>query len=145
MRGRCLCGRVRVASEAPTLFASHCHCETCRRAHAAAFVTWTAVPVGALLIEGEEHLTHHGSSPGVTRSFCAGCGTPMLYRGASTPDRVYLPVAVLEGLDRPVDSHVSYEERVPWLAGVERLPCFRAKTDEPLRWEGRADVSPRGG
>lgn len=134
IEGRCLCGAVRVAGDGPTLFASHCHCETCRRTHAAAFVTWTAWPVERLRVLGAGSLRHHASSPGVTRSFCGTCGTPMTFRGVDAPDRVYVPVAVLDGLDRPVDAHVSYEEHAPWLEGLERLPCFAEKSDRPLPW-----------
>jgi hypothetical protein len=118
----------------PTLFASHCHCRTCRTVHAAPLVTWTAVPVDALSVDGEGALRWYASSPGVRRGFCGTCGSPLLYRGADAPDRVYVPVAVLDGLDRPVDAHVSYEEHVPWLEGAEHLPCFVAKGAEPLRW-----------
>ena len=38
--GRCLCGEVRFAIGAPTLFFAHCHCRWCREAHGAAFVSW---------------------------------------------------------------------------------------------------------
>ena len=43
--GRCLCGAVRFALVPPTLFFAHCHCQWCREAHGAAFVSW----VGAAL------------------------------------------------------------------------------------------------
>ncbi|MEQ1508488.1 MAG: GFA family protein [Myxococcota bacterium] len=132
--GGCLCGAVRFRSSGPTLFASHCHCDTCRRAHAAAFVTWTAVPVGALTVDGEAALRRFRSSPAVERSFCGTCGTPLFYRGDDAPDRVYLPVATVDALDRPVSDHVSYEEHAGWLEGVERLPCHEGKSDRRLPW-----------
>lgn len=138
IRGRCLCGAVRLALVPPTVFVSHCHCESCRRAHAAAFVTWTAVSEAAFTVErGVDALTAYGSSPGVTRSFCGRCGTQLIYRMEGL-DRVYVPVAVLEGIDQLPDSHVSYEERVAWLAGVETLPCFVGKSEtERLAWGRR--------
>lgn len=46
-RGRCACGRVRFVARFPSRFNAHCHCESCRRAHGAAFVTWA----------GETHVT----------------------------------------------------------------------------------------
>lgn len=135
IEGRCLCGAIRFRTSAPTLFASHCHCETCRRAHAAPFVTWTAVPAGALELDGRDALRLYGSSPGVTRSFCGTCGTPLFFWSIDAPDRVYLPVASLTTtLDRPLDGHVSYEEHATWVEGLEALPCFRAKGDERLAW-----------
>jgi hypothetical protein len=134
MSGSCLCGAVRFTSVAATMFASHCHCETCRRAHAAPFVTWTAVPVGSLRIDGEATLRRYGSSPGVTRSFCGTCGTPLFFWGDDAPDRVYVPAAVWGALDRAVDGHVSYEEHVAWVEGLQGLPCVVGKGEEPLRW-----------
>lgn len=120
---------------APTLFASYCHCESCRRTHGAPFVAWTAVPHEAFrLSRGSDAITEHASSPGVVRAFCGRCGTPLFYRGDSAPDRIYVPVAILDAIDRPLDSHVSYEERVDWLRGVHELPCFEAKSDRRLDW-----------
>jgi hypothetical protein len=129
---RCSCGRVRVRLRLPLLFASHCHCESCRRAHSAPFVTWTAVPPERLERDGT--LVSYASSPGVERHFCPTCGSQMLFTAAGV-DRVYVPVAALDaGCPIPVDSHVSIEERPTWVAGLELLPCFLAKSELPGRW-----------
>jgi hypothetical protein len=134
MVGRCSCGDVELQLLAPTLFASHCHCRSCRTAHAAPFVTWTAVPTEALTVSGASSVSWFESSPGVQRGFCGRCGTQLLYRAQDAADRVYVPVAVLDRLDRPVEGHVSYEEHVPWLEGHEDLPCYAAKTSARLPW-----------
>ena len=134
LTGTCLCGEVGLQLRPPTLFASHCHCRTCRTAHAAAFVTWTAVPTDALEVRGEDGIRWFESSPGVLRGFCGNCGSPVLYRALATSDRVYVPVALLDALDRAVEGHVSYEEHVPWLHGVAGLPCFDGKSDGPVPW-----------
>ena len=42
--GRCHCGGVRFVARFPSRFVAHCHCESCRRAHGAAFVTWAGFP-----------------------------------------------------------------------------------------------------
>jgi hypothetical protein len=119
----------------PTLFASYCHCESCRRTHAAPFVAWTAVPNDRFaVVGGEEAVSVYRSSPGVQRAFCGRCGTHVWYRGDNAPDRVYVPVAVLDRIDRVVDGHVSYEERAPWAAGLERVPCYRGKGDDRMEW-----------
>src|SRR5262245_2590783 len=68
IHGRCSCGAVQLELVPPTLFASYCHCESCRRAHAAPFVAWTAVPCTAFRsIADEAAITEHASSPGVVR------------------------------------------------------------------------------
>lgn len=132
LTGSCTCRAVRLELREPTMFASHCHCRTCRTTHGAAFVTWTAVPPDALTVHGE--VRWYTSSPGVRRGFCGTCGSPLLYVGESAPDRVYVPVGVLDRLDRPVEDHVSYEEHVPWLEGVEHLPCLIEKTQQQTPW-----------
>ena len=43
MTGNCLCDSVRFQFELPSLFAGHCHCSMCRRAHGAGYVTWVGV------------------------------------------------------------------------------------------------------
>lgn len=85
------------------------------------------------VVHGRDMVTEHASSPGVVRAFCKQCGTPLFYDGEAQADRVYVPVAILDAIDRPVDSHVSYEERAPWVAGMHTLPCFEGKSDKPLR------------
>lgn len=136
LRGRCLCGAVRFTVTPPTDFASHCHCESCRRAHAAPFVTWTSVPEArCALLDGAAAVRTYASSPGVLRSFCGTCGTPLFFRGDDAPGRTYVPVATLvDPLDRPIKGHVSYEEHVAWLEGVEQLPCTRGKTGHRVPW-----------
>lgn len=136
MVAKCRCAEVTLELDPPTLFASYCHCDSCRVTHASPFVGWTAVPNAQLRVTaGEPRLVAYLSSPGVTRSFCGRCGTPMLYRGDDAKDRVYVPVAILDHLDRPMESHVSYEERPEWARGLQRLPCHIGKGGPLLRWE----------
>ena len=138
LTGRCLCGAVRFEAKPPTTFAGHCHCESCRRAHSAAFVTWTAVPKDAFALKNpDERLTTHPSSPGVRRSFCGVCGTPLVYTWDIEPNLVYIPVATLETpLYRRVQRHFSYEEHASWLEGIEGLPCVVGKGREAMDWAG---------
>jgi len=63
----------------------------------------------------------------------------MLYRAiaeghAEKPkqDRVYVTVASLATIDRAPAVHVSYEERVPWIATRDGLPKHRGKTDDTM-------------
>ncbi len=141
IHGRCLCGAIELELTPPTEPGAHCHCESCRRAHAAPLVTWTAVPAGKLRItRGEANLERYQSSPGTYRCFCRTCGTSMIcyYNaehqtfGASANKR-YVPLAVLsEPLDQPPMSHVSFDERVSWLDITDELPRYRGKSDERL-------------
>jgi hypothetical protein len=130
--GSCFCKAVRFEIHFPTDFVSHCHCESCRRSHGAALVTWTGVPLRQFkYLKGQNGLRRYKSSPGVTWIFCENCGTSLLYEHASSPDKIYITVANLEGpLDRFPEGHVSYEEHVPWLKIADGLPKFREKSNE---------------
>ena len=86
-RGRCHCGRVRFVARFPSRFNAHCHCESCRRAHGAAFVTWVGFPSAQVTVtEGGDLLRAHESSPGTRRSFGASGLTDGRTRHAGDPN-----------------------------------------------------------
>jgi hypothetical protein len=132
--GNCLCGAVKFEIKFPTDMFSHCHCESCRRAHGAAFVTWTGVRSSQFkFVSGEDKLRAFESRPGTRWKFCSDCGSSLLYDSDAAPGRVYMTVANLNGaIDRAPEGHVSFEERVEWLHVNDGLPRFRAKTDEQI-------------
>jgi len=138
-RGRCLCGDVAVELEGPLDFVAHCHCTSCRRAHAAAFVTWTSVPLARFELRGE-HVRWYRSSETIEWGFCPRCGSSMLYRAVAAGhpeepkiDRMYVAVAALvDPPDLAPAAHVSYEEHVPWFTPGDALPKHRGKTSERL-------------
>ena len=145
LRGGCFCGAVQFVLTGPTDFCAHCHCESCRRSHAAAFVTWTGVPADHFAFsQGEDDIRWYRSSEWIEWGFCATCGSSMLYRAvrAGHPegprlDRMYVAVgALLDAMDREPNVHVSFEERVPWFHPHDPLRKHRGKTDE--RIEGDA-------
>ncbi len=114
---------MRFTLERPTLFFSHCHCASCRRAHAAPLVSWTAVPAARFRWRAEATLRAYASSHHATRSFCGRCGTQVHYVSTEWPDKVYVPVATLDGLpDQPPDGHVNSAEAVDWLILGDGLP-----------------------
>lgn len=128
--GRCLCGAVRFSLALPTLSCSHCHCESCRRWQSVAVATWICLPRAQLtLATGGELLRRYESSPGVVRSFCGRCGSPLFYESAEEPAQIYVTRGSLDGdLDRAPERHVSVEERAPWLAPLgDGLPRYRGK------------------
>jgi hypothetical protein len=113
--GRCLCGAIRYRAEGAPAWVAFCHCESCRRATGAPTTAYAGFPAERFrYVEGEP--ARFGSSPGVTRSFCARCGTPLTYEGARWPGEVHVLVGTL---DRPEcvtpQSHAFAEERLPWL------------------------------
>jgi ADP-ribosyl-[dinitrogen reductase] hydrolase len=128
--GSCLCGAVRYAAEQLDAPIVHCHCATCRKAHAAAFNSsagverhhfrWTA---------GEDKLSVYASSPGKNRWFCSLCGSQMIAEFPAR-SRVILRVATF-GDDpgvRPT-AHIWTSEDAPWL--IDDAPAARYPEGQP--------------
>lgn len=130
--GSCFCRSVCFEIDFPTEFVSHCHCESCRRSHGSAFVTWAGVSIKQFrFLQGQDRIRKYKSSANVTWIFCENCGTSLLYEHASSPEKIYMTVANLEGpLDRSPEGHLSYEEHVPWLKINDSLPKYREKSSE---------------
>ena len=81
LTGSCLCGRVAYEADAEIEGVIHCHCETCRKAHGAAFSSLAAVPRDRFRwIRGDAARKSFESSPGKLRHFCSECGS-----GGPTP------------------------------------------------------------
>ena len=65
------------------------------------------------------------------RSFCGRCGSPILMRYSSLPDKTYVYVGTLDRVaetERYMDSHVCVESEIPWLTIHDDLP--RERSDE---------------
>lgn len=123
-RGGCLCGAVRFVAKGKPLWSAHCHCESCRRATSAALATYAGYPRDQVVFTKQQPATYQ-SSPGVIRSFCAACGTPMSYESKRWPREVHL---FLCSFDDPVSitprGHVYVSEQLPWLKLADDLPRF---------------------
>lgn len=134
VEGSCFCGAIQFALDFPTEFVSHCHCESCRKSHGSAFVTWTGVPSSQFrFLAGRNLLSTYSSSPQVKWGFCSKCGTSFYYTHDGAPEKTYVTVASLRGsLDRQADAHVSFEERVHWLEVNDELPRYRGKGEEKI-------------
>ncbi len=61
--GACMCGAVRYRAEGPALFHCHCHCRWCRKAHGAAFVTWTGVAQRGFQLEEPDQTRCYQGEP----------------------------------------------------------------------------------
>ncbi|MGI8895522.1 MAG: GFA family protein [Casimicrobiaceae bacterium] len=116
-RGRCHCGRVRFVATFPSRFCCHCHCESCRRAHGAPFVTWIGFPASQVHVtQGADDLVAHESSPQTWRKFCRACGTKLFFESSRWAGETHV---VLPAFDEPVDrmpeGHAFYDEHVAWI------------------------------
>ena len=111
--GSCLCGAVGFEADLPSRFCAHCHCNNCRRAHGAAFVTWVGFPKSAVrIVAGKEDLARYETDTKATRSFCRHCGTTLFYEGPRFQDEVHIVRANLDGdIDRPPSLHVYVDHK----------------------------------
>lgn len=123
-RGSCLCGAVRFQASMPTKWVAHCHCNYCRRAHGAPFVTWAGFVSEQFSLEaGAEQPRWYESSPGARRAFCPRCGSPMFFESTRWPGETHVARALfIDPLDKEPSAHVFYESHVPWLNVNDELP-----------------------
>jgi hypothetical protein len=117
MTGSCLCEAVAFEFQLPSLFAGHCHCSMCRRAHGAAYVSWVGVREdGFRVTKGQDVLAHYQSSDHLRRSFCGRCGASMLCNDDRHDNVIDVTLANIHGdLDRPLKAHIYYDCRAGWV------------------------------
>ena len=103
-----------------------CHCQTCRRAASAPALPYAAFAADRFaFIQGRP--VDYASSPGVTRSFCGRCGSPLTYRTSAAPGRVDVMTGSLDepGSITPT-FHVWTREKVAWDRADDGLPAYPA-------------------
>jgi ADP-ribosyl-[dinitrogen reductase] hydrolase len=125
LKGSCLCGGVRYEVDQLDMPIAHCHCTSCRKAHAAAFAStsgvmrdhfrWTA---------GEDKVRAFESSPGKLRKFCSECGTHLV---ADRPAQAHVILRVATLDDDPGTMsvlHIWTSHDVPWLTAAADAPRY---------------------
>ena len=128
--GGCLCGAVRYRVTGAPLWVAHCHCRSCQRATASAMTTYAGYGVGKFSVEAGEP-ARFNSSPGVTRSFCGRCGTPLAYESTRWPGEVHVFVCTLDDPERLTPrAHVHVAERLSWLHLNDGLREFQTTAGE---------------
>lgn len=122
--GGCLCGAVRYRTRGAPAWVAHCHCTSCRRTTGAAFATYAGFKrLNFAYVKGAPSV--YESSPGVRRSFCAACGTPVTYDGERWPDEVHVLACTLDApQDLAPQAHVYMSEAMPWVHLADNLPRF---------------------
>jgi hypothetical protein len=126
MKGSCLCGDVAYEIDGLDMPIGHCHCETCRKAHAAPFTTTAGVKRDRFRwVRGEEKLTSFESSPGKLRRFCSTCGSHLIAERAGQA-HVILRVATLDDDpgQRPA-MRIWRSHDVDWLQDAGEIPSHQ--------------------
>jgi hypothetical protein len=112
--GGCFCGAVRYRCGTLLYPPTFCHCESCRRVAGAHVVAWLTVRTSDLEFLGAAPVEYL-SSPGVHRTFCGRCGTPLTYRRESRDGEIDVTVGSLDrpGSVTPLD-HIWMEDALAW-------------------------------
>lgn len=115
MQGRCLCGAIKFEIDEPVEACVNCHCESCRRQCSAPMTTYIGLADGQWRWLTKEPKLFR-SSPGVERTFCNTCGTPLSFRSAKMSGVMHFYVAAMDNPDDFAPTfHVAHEEKLNWL------------------------------
>jgi hypothetical protein len=130
--GGCLCGQIRYRITGTPLVTSLCHCRSCRRAAGAPAVAWVVVRRDELVFE-QGAPTAYASSPGIERTFCPRCGTPLTYRRDDSPESIDVQTATLDTPDAfPPTREIWLEHRIAWMVTNDQLAQYpRTSREQP--------------
>jgi len=116
-KGQCLCGKVGFKIDVPARWAWRDHSLGSRRAHGAAYATY----VGSWhkrfrITRGSADIARYEDKAAKTvRSFCARCGTQLIYERARSPHLVNIRRALFFGrTGRQPLYHIAIEEVQEW-------------------------------
>lgn len=122
LEGGCFCGAIRYRVDAVPTNETCCHCTICRRTSGAPFVAWLTVPASAFRVTAGQPARLQSSADGA-RSFCGRCGTPLVFRLASTPDELDVTTCSLDAPERvPPRDHTHVASAIDWVDELGDLP-----------------------
>jgi hypothetical protein len=122
--GGCLCGAIRYRLQGEPMVSAVCHCRTCRKSAstpALPFLTYSTAQFSFL--RGSPADFH--SSPGVTRSFCGQCGSPLTYRSHNEPGQIDVMSCSLDDPEAfPPAYHIWISHKLTWVPLPDGLPAY---------------------
>jgi hypothetical protein len=137
--GRCLCGHVRFEYRGAPLETGYCHCESCRRHTSSPFVAFVVIDKVAFRYTKGAPVPY-ASSPGVERTHCGRCGSPISYENRT---EFALWIGTLDDPAKVTPTyHCFSAEQLPWIEIADALPRYAhsVKNAEPVSYgpPGRA-------
>ena len=131
-KGGCLCGKVlfEIGGEIQNIV--YCHCSRCRKAQGSAFATNGNIDADKFVfISGENEMTGYESTPGQTKYFCKHCGSPIISKSDSNPDKVRVRLGVIESdiTERP-EAHIFSTSKANWDRICDDLPQYETYVPE---------------
>lgn len=124
--GGCLCGKVHFEIIGGIHNIIYCHCSHCRKAQGSAFAANGYVNINKFrFTQGENELTGYESTPGQTKYFCKNCGSPIMSKTVSKPDKVRIRLGTIETdiIERPI-GHIFVTSKANWEQIEDDLPQY---------------------
>jgi hypothetical protein len=115
--GSCLCGAIRIEIAVPVFWAWHDHGRATQRAQGCAYATYVGCWRSKLRIaKGAKSIaTYEDPETHAVRSFCAKCGTPLLYERAGRGKMINVPRALFDmRTGREPLYHLNIAEAAEW-------------------------------
>ncbi|MEJ2391572.1 MAG: GFA family protein [Gammaproteobacteria bacterium] len=103
----------------------HCHCQTCRKSHAAPFASSAGVIREHFRwIKGQEKLKAYESSPGKLRYFCSICGSHIVAERPAQPHVIVRVATLDEDPGIKPEAHIWCSHDVAWLEDDKDVPFY---------------------
>jgi hypothetical protein len=100
----------------------YCHCGDCRRSNGAPVSLFVGYPRTWIELEQAAPKVYE-SAPGVRRSFCGECGTPMFYEDEALAGEIYVAIGVFDDPEAfEPREHSWFSRKLPWLDIWDDLP-----------------------
>ena len=94
-------------------------------------VAWVTFARAGFVLTGDEPVRYR-SSPGVVRSFCGRCGTPVCYARDDEPETLDVTTISLDRADElPPADHTWVGDSLAWIQSIEALPRHRRRRNDP--------------
>jgi hypothetical protein len=119
--GSCFCRAVTYEVEGDLGRTYYCHCSRCRKISGSAFSANAVIaPAQFRVTHGEELLASFTDGSGVSRAFCARCGSHLV---VSQGDQMRLRLGSLDTpLGGPLDMHIFAASKADWFEILDNLP-----------------------
>ena len=122
--GSCLCGNVKYEISGEIGGIVHCHCQTCRKAHGAAFSSVAGVKDSDFKLVTDQPLGCYESSPGKNRYFCTSCATH-IYAKKDGTEHLVLRLGSLDDEPHAKElNHIWVSQKAPWYSLNSHLPEY---------------------
>jgi hypothetical protein len=120
--GSCFCGAIAAELSGEPFWICYDHDDDCRRAIGSPLTIWVGYrPEELKLIRGVPK--SFSKTKGVTRTFCADCGTSISYADEGLKGELYITIGFFDSPEKfPPQAHAYWRTKLPWVEFLDNLP-----------------------